>query len=1015
MSGPVRLAAVLEDELNAIRPATPAPAAVTTKPLYAHAHTLKLSALCLSGGGIRSASFCLGVIQGLADKDLLQHFDYLSTVSGGGYIGSFLSAWLARRGTSDAVIKALKSQRDNIDAEAPEIRHLRQYSSYLTPRYGALTADTWTALAIVLRNALLNWLILLPVIAFPVIVIKALTGAVAASQQAQLAAYIAVAVLLLATILGFGIKLRRLYLVRRENRSVSEQRQFLWWCVFPAVLTAASATALWYSPAGNLEDWLAGPNAWWWLLAFGAASYVILYLPLALGYCDRWKAATGTTSSAVIKDTAAWIIAGASFGILLWLGFHLHFGLEHHAQAFRAHLAAVCVKQAKVCSIAPVPRFNADLAVDLRSVLVILGPPWVLLAIGLSHAVYLMLRSWSGTGDFEREWLGRASGWHLIVALAWTVLSALVLLGPMLYFDARILSAHAGKWLSALTAASGAVTAFLGKSTLTPAKGAGTDWKGTAANIGLAIAGPLFVALLLVLLSIVFDQIVLDDPKNGFDVPMAAAEWCRTGIIVAVLLFVLLVASFWVNVNRFSLHAVYRNRLVRAYLGASNPRRKPDGFTGFDFSNADRRTGATDRRAWARLHRPDRRSANPDRRKGTDRRTGRLRDGRAPGSPDRRRSPGDNLRVAELFYGAKGWRPPQPDTNWRPFHVINMTLNLAAPDDLAWQQRKAMSFVVTPRYCGAAALRDDPQAGEGAFRKTEEYGDPAGGISLGTAMAISGAAVSSNMGYHSSPTVELLLTFFNVRLGWWLGNPGKRGDELKKPSQIIKQVFDGDLLLRRAPTKPYQEDAPWFALRPLLSELFGWTNECSPYVYLSDGGHFENLGLYEMVRRRCKWILVVDADCDPNRGFADLGNAVRKVWIDLGIRIRFDPPLLQADNDTKPTSVPYFALGTVEYVSDDPVNGKVPTGEILYVKPTVRGDEGAADIVAYRRAYGGFPHQTTGNQWFDESQLEAYRRLGHLIMTRIVDAAGRSGSVSNLPALFGLLSTIAPTIVGPSI
>jgi len=121
------------------------------------------SALCLSGGGIRSAAFALGVIQYLARTGLLEKFHYLSTVSGGGYIGSWLSAWIAREGAY-AGIRSSLGGRDAPDNEAPSIRRIRENSNFLTPRIGALSADTWAALAILIRNLLLNWLILIPLI-----------------------------------------------------------------------------------------------------------------------------------------------------------------------------------------------------------------------------------------------------------------------------------------------------------------------------------------------------------------------------------------------------------------------------------------------------------------------------------------------------------------------------------------------------------------------------------------------------------------------------------------------------------------------------------------------------------------------------------------------------------------------------------------------------------------------------------------------------------------------------------
>src|SRR5262249_28272278 len=159
-------------------------------------------------------------------------------------------------------------------------------------------------------------------------------------------------------------------------------------------------------------------------------------------------------------------------------------------------------------------------------------------------------------------------------------------------------------------------------------------------------------------------------------------------------------------------------------------------------------------------------------------------------------------------------------------------------------QRKAESFTVSALHAGSACK---------AYRRSNRYGGN-DGLSLGTALAISGAAASPNMGYHSSPGITFLLALFNVRLGWWLGNPGIEGQET------------------------FRHAGPRFALVPLVEETFGLTTDERRYVYLSDGGHFENLGLYEMVRRRCRYIVAVDAGCDPDYTFEDLGNAVRKIW-----------------------------------------------------------------------------------------------------------------------------------------
>ena len=122
------------------------------------------SALCLSGGGVRSATFNLGILQGLARHGLLDKFDYLSTVSGGGFIGGWLSAWIRREGMA-SVVNDLKKPPENPWTPDPHpVEHLRIYSNYLSPQPGLLSADTWTLVASVVRNLLLNWLVFVPVL-----------------------------------------------------------------------------------------------------------------------------------------------------------------------------------------------------------------------------------------------------------------------------------------------------------------------------------------------------------------------------------------------------------------------------------------------------------------------------------------------------------------------------------------------------------------------------------------------------------------------------------------------------------------------------------------------------------------------------------------------------------------------------------------------------------------------------------------------------------------------------------
>jgi len=130
-----------------------------------HKQADPFSALCISGGGIRSATFALGALQSMADRNILGKFDYLSTVSGGGYIGSWLTAWIQRAGGYDKVGPMLKRNAPKpVPPDPDPIQHLRDYNNYLTPKLGFFSGDTWTVAATIIRNMTLNWLVLVPLL-----------------------------------------------------------------------------------------------------------------------------------------------------------------------------------------------------------------------------------------------------------------------------------------------------------------------------------------------------------------------------------------------------------------------------------------------------------------------------------------------------------------------------------------------------------------------------------------------------------------------------------------------------------------------------------------------------------------------------------------------------------------------------------------------------------------------------------------------------------------------------------
>jgi hypothetical protein len=255
-----------------------------------------------------------------------------------------------------------------------------------------------------------------------------------------------------------------------------------------------------------------------------------------------------------------------------------------------------------------------------------------------------------------------------------------------------------------------------------------------------------------------------------------------------------------------------------------------------------------------------------------------------------------------------------------------------------------------------------------------------------TAAAISGAAVSPSMGYHSKPATAFLMTLFNVRLGWWLLNP-RRVEEHGT--------------LHEADTHP--SPTPHFALQQLASELFSQIDSTSKYVYLTDGGHFDNLGLYELVRRQCRYIVICDSEQDGNQVFDGLAMAIRKCRTDFGVEVSLDVRSLRSDPETS-YSDRHVVAGTIKYPGGTTADPR--EGIVLYVKSSLTGDE-PADVLSYHREHTHFPHDSTTNQWFTESQFESYRRLGiHVIHTVFEPVKKLSSDLAGTRSYFDTLSKV---------
>jgi predicted acylesterase/phospholipase RssA len=812
------------------------------------------AALCLSGGGIRSAAFSLGVLQSLARAEILLDFHYLSTVSGGGYTGAWLAAVMKHGGGLQAAQDALTIPGDT------RLEGLRAFTNFLTPSPGPASADTRAGVVLWLRNVLLNWLVFGPAM-LAVALVPALYAALLATGATAPVGYAAGIVGLLALLYATLSACRDIpsHGFRSPPPNDTEQSAgasalavhlgivtpVLVWALLGPVAFAALAHPVLRGEALPPLTWPPWQTGDLWLSGGALAA-------LLAGYLLAWLSLDRERRPGFASNAGWWVLASIIAAALLQLGMWLGRSLP-------------------------------------LKLLAVLGPLWVIGAHVLQSSVYVGVRSASRYADLDREWLARLNGDKLAPTLVWSALAAVTLLLPCYVGNSSLskltplLTGPAAAWLASST------KSLFGRKT---PPDSGLSWlMPVLVETAISLAALVFAATLLMLLA-----------KAGERLSCLAWQAHPTLALLGFSIGGGMLAyglGERVNVNRFSLHGVYRNRLVRAFLGTARlDGRTVDAYTGFD--------------------------------------------------------PGDNLRMADLYDKAAPRR--------RLFPVINTTLNLTVSKRTAWSERKAAPFTVTPLRSGADCLFL-PTGTKGVFVKTETYagGETEGGaedserkgFTLGGAMTISGAAVSPNMGYHTRPGVAFLMTLFDVRLGAWLPNPAKTADPTR--------------LNRGRPTN---------ALFAFAAEMLGRADDQRDNVYLSDGGHFDNLGLYEMLRRECRRIVVVDAGEDGGYAYGDAGDSLRRAAIDFGATITFSPALVGGVATLRRAG----AYASIRYRSG-------AEGELIYLKPWQPSDM-PADVMAYAAAHAAFPHESTTDQFFTESQFESYRQLGSFIGTTALTQAG---------------------------
>lgn len=967
----------------------------------------------LSGGGIRSATFCLGAFQALARNGLVGRIDFLSTVSGGGYFGGFLGRLFTRKwiGSIGDVEEALQGRAPREGPNQPRqageaapatprvIDYLRQHGRYLAPR-GA--GDALVMVAVVVRN----WL---------------------AMQIALLVVLFVAAVLLQWLRLGLDVAFARFDWVRSWASPWPGRPDWLsratplWWLA-PLIVVA------WALPAGWAYWLLRGPfrrsertrPASWelplavalWLVPVVAAAAAVWWFGLRGPDAARWS-------------LIVWSALGA-LAVSVWRLVPLYRGTPPLAISPLVGLLATVAALATGAWWA--------LAADKGAVAVCLAAATVvpLLALALCRVAERRGRKQPSDQNEHNHNAGtpksddpkeeadpslhadalarrRLSTWldhGLAAALIVVVVAAIETVGELVA-SGRLTEALAPA-LASFVAAIGALAVPAGKIFPLLLRGRKRPSLPVSFVAGAAALVVLFLVLTLVDASAHLVRWWDAARPWAFTLALAPEQAMRLGIATSLaLLLALLVGATWPFLNGSGQAPFYQARLARAYLGASNPAR----YDGGDMPQVDRPQPDDD------VSMVEYYGLQPP--KETD---------AASKKTDAASKETDAGQGAVAAKGA-------------PLHLINATINDTRSGGTQGQDRKGVTLAVGP--CGFSAgvehhavfqrpgakaadqaagasegpnergVPAEPKDPTGALRKaamrvplvrvapaadTTVFGravvDGKGvflgeGLTLGQWLAISGAAFTTGTGYRTSFGLSFLAGFVNARLGYWWLSGRDYARSPRWPVRVVRRLFAVQAFL--------------------VDEFLAWFPGTSrPHWYLSDGGHFENLGGYELLRRRLDFIVLIDAEADEEYRLGGLEALVRKARIDFGAEFHFldaselvlvlpearrfglgtlddvaaagGPPGAAASGGP-PTSRAHAALGVVGYP------GGTDWSLLLYVKATVTGDEDL-DVRQYHATHAAFPHESTSDQFFDEAQWESYRRLGEHVGAGVFGRGG---------------------------
>ncbi len=874
--------------------------------------------LALSGGGIRSSAICLGVLQALNHHDLIKRVDYLSTVSGGGYIGCSLTATMTR--ARAFVFGGSGGGLANEISDTPAVGHIRNYSNYLIP---AGARDLLTGIAIVVRGLVANLSLTLPA----VLVVAAITIVSNAARSslyvpnlfgfrvddgqalgwfAKLGvelAFILLGVAIAAAALLIGFVYRRIFKV--------ERRDFFSYVAGLALAMGFVCTIARHLNVDHFALTLAA--VLFGLVVFFAWALLRSVMPSTRGEFRGYPPT-----------------AGATYLVLLAVICFFEFQPFMIAQMFDVAEANAAQSGGIVTGVA---------VKWIQSLAAVAAP--VAAAVTVFRQQFAELLKGAGASDLSSRilaYVARAAVWIAGLALPLLIWIGYLYLCYWGIANDKVLIAKDRQYAMAEEWGGNAVQPMAAKAAASVTGNVQFDSEARtlSANINSKEEAKPGIAKTVNAVSHVPQWLYAigcwckpaeykwSKYEFGNNVNWAMA---RLYLVAAVILFGL---SWILGPNANSLHRLYRDRLSKAFL--FNPRFYADGEPAPNEPSLDQGRDflPLDEEKLSELLYPT-------------------------------IYPADTAPAGQAVAGVKS-----PDRLLAsPYPIVNAALNIQGSDFANRRGRNADFFMFSPLHVGSEATG---------------YADTAAfpGLDLATVMAISGAAASSNMGSGSIRPLTPTLALLNVRLGYWLKNP--------------RYVSSS--------SKPQHHSTPLF----LWSEISGRLYENADAVYLTDGGHIENLGVYELLRRRCRVIIAVDAEADAPMNFTALVTLQRYARIDLGIIIDLPwTPIRDATrewmkcNAGKPSDPPprsslgpHVAVGTIDY-------GGGETGYLVYIKSSLSGDENDY-IRDYARRNDTFPHETTGDQFFSEEQFEVYRALGfHMTHGFLTEEAGADAMVVNVP------------------